>query len=231
LNPVFHIHNLSEEGIRKSINTHINSDRKSIPLHLIVSKLLRKKAQSYKGKIYIVTIIREPISREVSSFFQNIEFHKKILENKNLEVDVQKAHRILNQKLESDICNQLESWFDIEIMNNFGIDVFSKSFDHKKKYMIFQNKKIDLLLLKMEDLDAVFPEAIKEFLGLSSTFPLTKSNLADQKYYSKAYKEVKNKTKLNTEAIKGIINSQYFSHFYSHEKDMVIQKWSNKQLN
>ncbi len=131
-NPVFHIHNLSEEGIENSINTHLHSDRKSKPLHLIVSNLLKEKLSNYNDKTYIITIIREPISREISSFFQNTEFYKEVLENKRLEIDTEKAFQILNKKFESDICKQLEDWFNLEIKGNFEIDVFSKPFDYDK---------------------------------------------------------------------------------------------------
>ena len=62
-NYIFHIHNLSEQGIKKSIHSHLNSDRKSLPLHLLISKLLYKKLIKFEGELNIITLIREPISR------------------------------------------------------------------------------------------------------------------------------------------------------------------------
>lgn len=76
--PVFHVHQISKEGITNSYIEHLNSDRKSIPLHLIISKILRKKLNKYNGPIYLITIVREPISRTISAFFQNTEFLKTV---------------------------------------------------------------------------------------------------------------------------------------------------------
>lgn len=225
-NPVFHIHNLSEQGIQNSIKTHINSDRKSKPLHLIVSKLLREKRASYKGKSYVITIIREPISREISSFFQNTEFYKEVLENKKLEVDVEKAHQILDQKFESDICKQLEDWFDLEIKGNFDIDVFSQPFNYDKKYLIIKNKNTNLLLLKMEDLNKVFPIAIQEFLNLKAPMQLQNVNVGDDKHYANSYKTVKEKLRLDSKSINQIVSAQYFQQFYLNNQDEILEKWT-----
>lgn len=225
-NPVFHIHNLSKTGIKLSINDHIRSHRKSIPLHLIVSKNLRKKLTAYTGKLFIITIIREPISREISSFFQNTDQYKDVLENKNLEIDAKMAQKILHKKFEADICQNLKDWFDLEIKNNFGIDVFDKNFDCQKNYVISQNKNFNHLLLKMEDLDVVFPEASKEFLGLNFPLKLQKANVGDKKHYASTYKKIRKSIKLDDEVISQIINSKFFQHFYLQDKSKVISKWS-----
>jgi len=225
-NQVFHIHNLSKEGIEKSVRDHIHSNRKSKPLHLIVSKILRKKLTTYKGELLIISIIREPISREISSFFQNTDQYKDILENKKLEIDTEIAQKILHKKFESDICKELKDWFDLEIKSNFGIDVFAKQFDYDKKYTISKNNNNHLLLLKMEDLDAVFPVAIKDFLSLDAPLKLQKANVSEKKHYAKTYKNIKKSIKLSQKEINQIINSTFFQHFYLQDKSKVINKWT-----
>ena len=222
--PVFHIHNFSKEGIEKSIRDHIHSNRKSKPLHLIVSKFLRNKLKFYTGKLYIISIIREPISREISSFFQNTDQYKDILENKKLEIDVQIAQQILSKKFESNICEELKGWFDLEIKSNFEIDVFANDFENN--YAITKNKNNHLLLLKMEDLDTIFPSAIKEFLKLESPLKLQKANVSNNKHYAETYKNIKENVKLDQETIGQIVNSTFFQHFYLQDKSEVIDKWS-----
>jgi len=225
-NQVFHIHNFSEEGIKKSEIDHLTSNRKSKPLHLIVSKILRKKLSNYKGKLLIITIIREPISREISSFFQNTELHKDVLENRKLEIDIDKAQTMLSQELESDICKSLKEWFDLEIYNNFGIDVFSTSFDYEKKYSISQGKNTSHLLLKMEDLDEVFPKAIQEFLNIDQPIHITSTNIGDKKHYANIYKDIKGNIKLKPQKIDQIVNSDYFQQFYAQDQTKILKKWA-----
>ncbi|WP_033959550.1 putative capsular polysaccharide synthesis family protein [Psychroserpens jangbogonensis] len=225
-NQVFHIHNFSKEGIEKSIRDHIHSNRKSKPLHLIISKILRKKFKTYTGKLFIISIIREPISRAISSFFQNTDQYKDILENKKLEIDINIAQKILQEKFETDICKELKDWFDLEIKGNFGIDVFAQKFDYDNKYVISQNNHNHLLLLKMEDLDSVFPVAIKDLLSLDAPMQLQKSNVSDNKFYASTYNNIKNNIKLDQKAISQIVNSDFFQNFYLQDKSKVIDKWS-----
>lgn len=225
-NPVFHIHNLSKTGIDLSTRDHIYSHRKSKPLHLIVSKNLRKKLTTYSGKLFVITIIREPISREISSFFQNTDQYKDVLENKKLEIDTEMAQKILHKKFEADICQQLKDWFDLEIKHNFGIDIFEKKFDYDRKFVISQNSNYHHLLLKMEDLDTVFPKAIKEFIKLSTPLQLQKANVGDKKHYAATYKKIKKSIKLDHDVISQIVNSKFFQHFYLRNKSEVITKWS-----
>lgn len=225
-NQVFHIHNFSNDGIEKSIRDHIHSNRKSKPLHLIISKILRKKLETYTGKLFIISIIREPISREISSFFQNTDQYKDILENKKLEINPSIAQKILHKKFETDICKELKDWFDQEIKNNFGIDVFAEAFDYDNKYVISNHNNNHLLLLKMEDLDAVFPIAIRDFLNLDAPLKLLKANVGDKKHYAKTYKNIKKSIKLSQKDINQIVNSTFFQHFYLKDKSKVINKWS-----
>ena len=90
---VFHIHYFTSASIDNAKQNHLASDRKSLPLHLIVSELLLNKIKNYKGTLKIITIIREPISRSISSFFQNIDFHKNSLEESNLIINESRAIR------------------------------------------------------------------------------------------------------------------------------------------
>ena len=224
-NPVFHIHRFSEEGIANSSEEHLKSDRKSLPLHLILSKHLRKKLLGYDSKIYVITIIREPISRAISSFFQNTEFYKNKIETKSLGINEVKAKEFLLSNLDKDFSLEIEEWFGDEIKNNFGIDVFKKKFDDNKGYEIYQNGKIHHLLLRMEDLDKVFSEAIQEFLYPKKKIELQRANIGDEKHYASSYSNIKRDIQISPERLEQIISSKYFQHFYSEKEIEVKQKW------
>lgn len=225
--PVFHIHRFSKKGTNKSIKEHLQSDRKSKPLHLIISELLKKKLDNYDGHVYIITIIREPIARAISAFFQNTEFHKNEIERGTLKIDKQKANELLTKKLNYGIIEELETWFDEEIKGNFGIDVFADSFDISKEYSIKRSENEHFLLLKMESLDDVFPYAIKEFLDLPTEVQLKRVNIGAEKHYSETYKEIKQNITLCEQELDKIINSKFFQKFYQTQTDAVNQKWGD----
>jgi len=228
-NKIFHIHNISKSGIKRSQISHMNSDRKSLPLHLIVSDLLSKKLKKYNGVINVITVVREPISREISSYFQNTEFYRNSVESKNLEVNKVKSLEILNNIFKDNICLNLEDWLNDEILANFGVDVFSQSFDNEKGYIILNKGQYRILLLKMETMNQVFSNAIQEFLTLEKGVPLKNSNIGFNKHYAKQYKEIKNEFKISKTVLSLIINSKYFNQFYNEEKIKILDKWTNKQ--
>lgn len=228
-NPVYHIHRYSQSGIEKTTKLFLDSPRKSRPLHLVMSKILSKKIKNYTGDVFVITIVREPISRIISSFFQNTELYKKEIENKKLQINTVKARELLYRNFESDVCRILEEWFDREIKDNFGIDVFANKFDTNNKYVITHNKNYHHLLLRMEDLNSIFPKAIQEFLNLDKPLSLQNSNVGKKKHYANAYGLVKSNTKLPSKIIEQIINSKYFQHFYKGLELKTIKKWSKNQ--
>lgn len=225
-NPVFHIHRLSEEGVKQSVMEHLNSDRQSRPLHLIVSKLLREKLKAYDGDLYIITSIREPVSRAVSAFFQNTDFYKSEVEKEGMNIDQDKAKKLLSEQVNSGISDQLENWFEEEILQNFRIDVFEKAFDENKGFRINQKEHCRHLLIKMEDLNEQFPKAIQELLNLERPIELRKANIGSKKFYANAYKSVKNSLEIDKDEINEIVDSNYFQHFYKSQADTVKEKWS-----
>jgi hypothetical protein len=227
-NSIFHIHKISKSGIKRSQMTHMNSNRKSLPLHLIVSDLLRKKLNKYNGVINIITVVREPISREISSYFQNTEFYRNSVESKNLEINKVKSIEILNNIFKDNICLNLEDWFNIEILENFGVDVFSQSFNNEKGYIILNNGHYRILLLKMETMNQVFSNAIQEFLTLEKDVPLKNSNVGFNKHYAQQYKEIKSEFKISKTILSSIINSKYCNQFYKEEKIKIFEKWTLK---
>jgi len=227
--PVYHIHRYSPGGIEKMTKIFLDSQRKSKPLHLIISKLLRKKLKNYNNDVFLITIVREPISRIISSFFQNTEMYKNEVEGKKMEIDLQKSKALLLEIFQTDICAIVEDWFDKEIKGNFNIDVFASEYDIAKKYDILHNNNYHLLLLKMEDLDEVFPNAIQEFLNIDEPLYIENTNVGENKHYAETYQTIKKTLKLTPQVIDQIINSKYFQHFYKNIESNTIKKWSKKQ--
>ena len=209
---VFHIHFLSKKGIKKAKKNHLSSDRKSLPLHLIISELLLKELKKFNKQIKVITVIREPVSRTVSSFFQNLDFYKNSIEDSNLSINESEAIAILEKKISNSV-DDITRWLKFEIEDNFNVNLYEKAFS-KKKYVIIKNQKIDLLFLKMEDLNDVFTNSTKEFFNLKKGFILKNYNEGKKKYYSKQYEILKRSIKTDKAILKKIKSSKYYTHFY-----------------
>lgn len=223
-NPIYHIHYFSSKGILKSSEEHLSSDRKSLPLHLIKSKILRKEIIKNNRKVVVISLIREPIERFVSSFFQNIDFYKKSFQRNDLSIDIEKSVKHLEKNCSKDICADLELWFDQEICNNFGVNVF----DLIKTQGYFRSDSFPFILFRLEDLSNSFFEGLSSILLIPETLDLDDFNIGDAKYYSEDYKKVKDLFKIDDKVINEIFDSKVYSFFYKDLTQQARKRWTKK---
>ena len=106
--------------------------------------------------------MRVPISRSISSFFQNIDFHKDSIENVDLSINTNMSLKILKKDLRTSL-NTIEQWIETELYENLEIDIYKKPFE-EKNFVKYENEKVELLLLKMENLESGFKTLQKIFL-------------------------------------------------------------------
>jgi len=118
-------------------------------------------------------------------------------------------------------------WFDMEIKGMFGLDVFAHPFDTAKGFSIIQHGNVDLLILRLEDLNRSFGEAVSQFLELDVPIELIRSNVRSEQKRGTTYEQVRQELTLRDSVCRKIYASTYARHFYSTaEIDQLIQKWS-----
>jgi hypothetical protein len=227
--PLFHIHFLSQRGIRSAREFFIKNNVK-IPKHLIVSELLRRKIKSNFSKVNwkIITLVREPVAHEMSAVFQLADRINTDIFSSSDSIAVQKQLDHFKNRFNSGENNSfIVNWFDREFKSAFGIDVFEYPFDQKRGYQIISHKNIDLLIIRLETLDDCFSYAIKQFLDIELTSK-TNSNLSESKWYNEQYQFVKNGLMLSADVCYKYYSTRYMRHFYN--KNMIesfIKKWTN----
>lgn len=219
-NAVFHIHSLNPLRIEEQKRYYRQSERASIPLHLIISESISHELEAFKGNVYVITLIREPISRELSSVYQDYfnfstdkniasELMRKVSEDKVLE---------LTKRLPE------ETWFDSEIKSVFGFDVLNDPFLVNKAFGIWSNGNVKLALLRMENLNQIFSRAMSELFGVDK-FVLLHSNDSADKFYSDSYKRDSRAFKLTEDQLNAILSKPFYAKFYSDKIDEVRCKW------
>jgi hypothetical protein len=167
----------------------------------------------------LISLTREPIGRDVSNFFQNFEKYTGVPYHKmNFSLEELKSIFLNRNK-----GNSL-GWFDRNISENFGIDVYVNPFP-KCGYTTYTRKNIRLLVMRSEINNEIKAEVIKDFLNLD-TFQIFNRNIGADKEYSSTYKGFKKNVKLPLDYINMICKSKYFNHFYDQDTiDSVKQKW------
>lgn len=184
------------------------------------------------GRIKLISLVREPIGRNVSHFFQACGLRWRELwqrtrrELKNGAVDMD----ILMPELKSTFLEKYPheeklAWFDNEMDKYFGIDVYSKPFP-EVGYTYFKNDNGAELLLMRHDLDDKLKEKlIGDYVGIKD-FRLTNRNIGADKEYARIYAEFKRRVKLPRWYIEKMCASKYFTHFYGREEiERVRSKW------
>ena len=122
LGPVIQLHTLSESGVARAIAKTRASGRRRLDRHLLVSKALSKRAPF---PCRIITMTREPIARAISLVFQDRQRRMPEAIRSDGTVDPLLAERAVSGLLASGVgLADPTGWFDNELRDVFGIDVF-----------------------------------------------------------------------------------------------------------
>ncbi len=201
---------------------HLSSDQEIPELECIYRWTTTSK-KPINRPIKIISLVREPISRNVSDFFQNFLKYTGVAYDDS-EFSIGELKKIFLSNYDHDIPS---TWFDNNILKWFEIDVFDTPFSNLG-YSQYTNKNINLLVLKIELEDSIKIEIIKNFLQLDY-FQLLHENISKEKNYSQTYEEFRYKVKFPDDYIERICNSKFFNHFYGRDEIENVKNLWRKQ--
>jgi hypothetical protein len=201
------------------------------PAHLKASKRLLDKIERSPGlEVKVITLVREPIARDISDFFQNIRRHPRLVDTGGEICRLAAMEHLLQRFRAFDestdyACN----WFDRELKQVFGVDVYAHPFSYKEGYTILTEGNVSVLLLRLEDLDRCFSQAIGAFLGLERALSPAQSNLRARAEHAEAYRYVLDNIAVPRPVCVRIYSSRHAKHFYSKDaRDKLISRWSRE---
>ncbi|MCD4669533.1 MAG: putative capsular polysaccharide synthesis family protein [Actinomycetia bacterium] len=169
-----------------------------------------------RNGLSIISLIREPISRNISAFFEQAEYVDVDWQNKTLE----ELHAMFWEKANHDTPL---IWFDKEIKKLFGIDVYSYPFNKEKGWIIIKKGNISLLIIQMEKINDL-SNILGQFLGIKNII-INNTNRSSKKQYAGLYKEFNRKISIPRSYLDRMLYSRYTMHFYSNRQ---IKKWYDK---
>lgn len=231
--PVYHIHTLCEDRIKQEEEVYKKHFRqlRTIHNHLLNSLFLHQRICHMKRdgiRWKVVTLVRDPIARNVSAFFQMLKTHY---------ADCGFAERIKaggDDKLLPDMIrfflkewdhSRALSWFDREIKQVLGVDVLAENFPVDEGFKIYNGDYADILVIRLEDHDRCAANAFRQFLGLDG-FTVIKGQLASQKYYFDVYRQFRAQLTLPVSVLDTVYGSRFARRFYSpHEIKTFRAKW------
>jgi hypothetical protein len=211
-----------------SIENFSNAMKKQIwRSRFLAGKFTKERLLNKKKKLKVLTMVREPIARNISAFFQTYDWY---VEETQKEQQSQFAFlKSVEQCFFEKYPHSMPlTWLDDEIQQSLEINVFETDFQKEKGYNIYYGEYADLLLLKLECLDKCVQSAFEEFLGVKN-FTLSKANLGQDKKYSAVYKNLLKVIEVPEKYINEVYSSKYAQHFYTEEEiERFREKWSRK---
>lgn len=231
--PVFHIHWFSKKGLDRADRINAQTLDPIFDMHLRRCKLLRAcHDDGIIERCKIITLVREPIARELSNLFQDMHiFHPQLLDSDgNFKLDAALAevkHKIAQKTKDVRYCL---SWFDEEFQEALQINVYDYPFNKDAGYSIIKCRRYDILLLKLERLSSCFQKAMTEFLGRRVQRNIIMANTSDKKKHLGAKQALQINLKLDRNTCKNIYSEPYVRHFYTDQEiEGFMGRWCQPQ--
>lgn len=194
---------------------------KRTPPHVKESEyVLEALTKQTQKRIRFITLLRDPISGNISGFFQNLE-HFGFTPNAPTP-DMDKLIAVFKEKYGH---YNVFQWLDKEMNPVIGVNVFKHAFPKNAGFTVIQGTRADLLVLKLSLQDSVIKKIVEAFLGLEN-LDIAPANTAEKKWYSPLYQEFKQQVTFTDEYLNAVAHSKYFKHFHTtEERDELFRQW------
>jgi len=223
--PIHHTHVLSyfdelEAGHRAQMTDPTDS------LHVIDNgrRVFQQFQEWRDGPWHFVSLVRDPVARNVSQYFYAVhqwipDFDEQVAQGR-LDLD-----EIRTRFLEHSWSRDPSDWFDIQVRDPFGIDVYATPFPKHQGYAITEGARVRMLILRLEDLEARAAEAFWRFLRIPNFSPV-KENVSTKAVYRQFTREIT----LPESYLDDVYGGRLARHFYTDDEIQAFKaRWMNKQ--
>ena len=219
----FHVHVMDEDwrkysgaaspatGMTKQQEDRYNFDRK-----------VRKDIIDSGQECLIVSLVRDPLTRNMSAFFMN-QVDKKGVETKTTEGLRSRFVRSYPHFV------PLE-WYHREFNPTLGINVFDHPFDPELGYTVIEHGRFKILLLRTELTNEEKGQALSKFLDRPIEMEVSRKS---DKYELKEetnelYRAFKKEVKFRKEFMDYLYSSEYAQHFMDEdETERLRDRWQS----
>ena len=211
LDSVFHVHRMNPDNIGKVRKEYL--DHHLWPPNERIGRRLYRHVVARGRKAKFITLVREAVGRNMSAFynsfrrFTGVEYDKAAFETEELT-------QIFLRKYNHSVPL---TWFDLEMKQTLGIDVYEHPFPQERGYLTIRKGNFELLVLKLEIDDFSKEQAIGEFLNIDN-FKLLKKNVGETRNYGESYRRFIQNVRLPLSYVEEMCHSKYMRHFYGADE-------------
>jgi hypothetical protein len=219
--PAFHVHRMDAGHLRR-----MREERRALgwsvpPVapHERLGLRLRRDLLERGGRAVIVTLVRDPIARNVSSYFEHLDF---IWQRQNAHESVSMGRLIEGFRTRFPHHEPL-TWFDDEMLPVTGIDVFQQTFPESGHLILRNgNEQMELLIMKSESPNAMKAAVLSKVACRRVSLSVANSTSAKSK--GPVFQEFLSKLQLAPDYIDEMLESRYARHFYSDSERQAFRE-------
>lgn len=219
---VYHSHRMNPDNISRIRAEHRRLGIPAPPGDALGLRLYRKVICS-QAHVRVICPVRDPISRNMSAFFQNqLRYWGEHLRTTWEDREVAPLIEQFLNEYDHDVPL---TWMDLELKQTLGIDVYAHPFPRETGILEIESGVRRLLLFKCEIDDKAKEDALRRFIDLPS-FVLRNQNVSRSKRYAETYAAFRSAVHLPPAYIERICESRFTKHFYTEDEIRKMRdKW------
>ena len=170
----------------------------------------------------IITIVRDPMDRNLSQMFHHID----MLVYSRSKFDTRRevpANKLFLEIFLNDINLEYgQQWMEKEFKETTGVDYKEVDFDTQAGLSTVRKGNKQIMFLRFEDLNHS-EDAIGNFCDIQG-FKIKRENSANNKWYNSLYKDFKNNVKIDEETFSRMYDNDFYRKFYS-DRPRKFEQW------
>ena len=219
---VFHTHRLNARTLDVRLSYHKRTNT-PVPKVDRAAQFIIENFLTRARKIQLVSLVREPIARNISAYFETLDTRWGT-KDAHAVIPVEQLVERFIEEYDHDIPDK---WFDDEIRDTVGLDVYEKPFPQQQGYVLLGNQKADLLVMKHDLDDELKGIALGRLLGTGPR-KVERTNVGRQKNYGDTYETFRRSIRLGENFVRRMLQSRYACHFYSEqERELAFRMWTS----
>lgn len=202
------------------IHTHTGN---AFTQHLERKKIVPSKDRPLK----LITILRDPVSRKKSVFFQNlVKSPYSFSFDSRADALSATPQELMERYLSwSNGYSEATTWYDLHFKNQTNIDVYDHPFDVEKGWQIIKTGNVEILILRFEDINRNYLTALNQYVCPTKPYARLRSgNVSSEKWYGERLKAFNKLLTYDPEELDSVYSSRYMLHFYSPDEIASFRK-------
>ncbi|MEM9764157.1 MAG: putative capsular polysaccharide synthesis family protein [Pseudomonadota bacterium] len=192
------------------------------PTHLRLEAAIGRRLERLRGKLRIISLVRDPVRRDISGLFQApglLGIHNRDVQGFAAEVNTRIADGTLGQVA--------LNWFPRSFEPATGYDMLEQPFDRAAGWQRYEIGQNSVLILKSERLDDL-SDVVSEFTGHSIS--LKHENTRRETREAGVYADVLSGVQIPEALLDRIYQSEFVRHFYTAaEIQDMRQRWVTRR--